>query len=64
MKSETGLILVAGWYAKKALDQRPDLEVQLAALVRDLWAMAALVEGITTEKLETIVDFCCLKGTK
>lgn len=55
MKSETESILIAGWYAKKTLDQRPDLEVQLAALVRDLWAAAALVEGVTIEELESIV---------
>lgn len=55
MKNETESILLAGWYVKRALDQRPDLEVQLAALVRDLWAAAALVVGVTIEELESMV---------
>lgn len=54
MKSETEQLMIAGWYTKKALDQRPDLKTQLAALVRDIWATAALVEGVTVEELESV----------
>lgn len=54
MKPETEQMFIAGWYAKKTLDQRPDLQIQLAALVRDVWATAALVEGVTIEELESI----------
>ncbi len=54
MKPETEQMLIAGWYAKNVLICRPDLEIQLAALVRDIWATAALVEGVTLEELENV----------
>ncbi len=54
MKPETEQMLIAGWYAKKVLVYRPDLKIQLAALVRDIWATAALIEGVTLEELENI----------
>lgn len=54
IKPETGQMLTAGWCVKNTLICRPDLEIQLAALVRDIWATAALVEGVTPEELEII----------
>lgn len=54
MKSETEQILIAGWHVKKVLDCQPDLQIQLAALLRDIWATAALVEEVTQEKLEIV----------
>jgi hypothetical protein len=37
---------------KEVLDQRPELETQLSALLREIWAMASLVEGCTQEELK------------
>jgi glycerol dehydrogenase-like iron-containing ADH family enzyme len=51
LKPETEQILISGWYIKGVMEQRPELGAQLSHLIREVWEMAATVQGCAEDEL-------------